>query len=68
MILAADASGERERSTLEATLLSPVSRRALVVGKLAAAFSIWVAAWLIVIPYIWFLGRGVDMSVWEAIA
>jgi ABC-2 type transport system permease protein len=68
MILAADAiSGERERSTLEATLLSPVSRRALVVGKLAAAFSIWVAAWLIVIPYIWFLGRGVDI-VWEAIA
>src|SRR5437867_12420186 len=56
---AADAvSGERERGTLESLLLSPASRLSLVVGKGIAALSIWVVAFLVTVPYIWFLGRG----------
>jgi len=59
---AADAiSGERERGTLESLLLSPASRLSLVVGKGIAAVSIWVAAFLVAIPYISFLGRGVGV-------
>jgi ABC-2 type transport system permease protein len=60
---AADAvSGERERGTLESLLLSPAPRRALVVGKALAALSLWVAAWALSIPYLWYLGRGVGVG------
>lgn len=60
LLTAADAiSGERERGTLESLLVTPLPRRKLVAGKLAAALSLWLAAWIISIPYIWFLGREV---------
>jgi ABC-2 type transport system permease protein len=60
LVSAADAiSGERERGTLEALLLTPVSRRAIVAGKLAAALSLWLACWTVSLPYLWVLGRGV---------
>ncbi len=60
VIVAADAiSGERERGTLESLLLTPVPRRQLVVGKLLAALSLWLVAFAITIPYVWFLGHGV---------
>jgi ABC-2 type transport system permease protein len=59
---AADAiSGERERGTLESLLLSPVPRLGIVIGKGLAALSIWVVAFLVLIPYVWFLGRGVGV-------
>jgi len=59
---AADAvSGERERGTLETLLLAPASRRALVVGKGLAALSIWLAAFVLTIPYVWFIGRGIGL-------
>jgi ABC-2 type transport system permease protein len=62
LLAAADAiSGERERSTLESLLLAPVSRLGLTSGKLVAALSLWLAAFMITIPYVWFLGRGVDL-------
>jgi ABC-2 type transport system permease protein len=62
LLAAADAiSGERERSTLESLLLAPVSRLDLTFGKLAAALSLWLAAFVVTIPYVWFLGRGVDL-------
>lgn len=62
LLAGADAvSGERERGTLESLLLTPVSRLALVGGKLAAAASLWLAAFLISIPYLWFLARGVNL-------
>jgi ABC-2 type transport system permease protein len=62
LLAAADAiSGERERSTLESLLLAPVSRLGLTGGKLIAALSLWLAAFMITIPYVWFLGRGVDL-------
>ncbi len=54
-------SGERERGTLETLLLTPVPRRALVVGKAAAALSLWLAAYLLTIGYVWYLGRGVGV-------
>jgi ABC-2 type transport system permease protein len=62
LLAAADAvSGERERGTLENLLLTPVSRRGIGVGKLLAALSLWLAAFVVTIPYLWFLGRGVDV-------
>ena len=62
LLAAADAiSGERERGTLESVLLTPVSRREIVIGKLLAALTLWFAAFAITVPYIWFLGRGVDI-------
>ena len=62
LLAAADAvSGERERGTLENLLLTPVSRRGLGVGKLLAALSLWFAALLVAVPYLWYLGRGVGI-------
>jgi ABC-2 type transport system permease protein len=64
LLVAADAiSGERERGTLETMLLTPVSRRQLASGKLLAALSLWFAAFVITVPYVWFLGKGVGIVV-----
>ena len=60
LLVAADAiSGERERGTLESLLLTPAPRRHLVSGKLLAALSLWFAALIVAVPYVWFLGRDV---------
>ena len=60
LLAAADAiSGERERGTLESLLLTPVPRRHLVTGKLLASLSLWFAAIVVAVPYLWFLGRDV---------
>jgi ABC-2 type transport system permease protein len=62
LLTAADAiSGERERGTLESLLLAPVQRVDLVAGKGLAVLTLWGAGFLIAIPYIWFLGRGVGV-------
>jgi ABC-2 type transport system permease protein len=62
LLVAADAvSGERERGTLETLLLTPTSRRELASGKLLAALSLWFAAFVITVPYVWFLGHGVGI-------
>jgi ABC-2 type transport system permease protein len=62
LLAGADAvSGERERGSLESLLLSPVSRLQLTAGKLLAASSLWVSAFVLTIPYVWFLGRGVGI-------
>lgn len=59
LVVSADAiSGERERDTLEALLLTPVSRRDLVVGKMIAASSMWAAAVLVAIPYVMSMAQG----------
>lgn len=50
--------GERERATLEALLLTPASRRQLVLGKLLAAVSPWPVALAISIPYWAVLSKG----------
>lgn len=60
LVVSADAiSGERERGTFEALLLTPVSRRGIVAGKLVAATTLWLACLVVALPYLWVLGRGV---------
>jgi ABC-2 type transport system permease protein len=62
LLAAADAfSGERERGTLESLLLAPVSRRSFALGKGIAALTLWFAAFVISVPYLWYLGRGVGV-------
>ncbi len=59
LIIGADSiSGERERSTLEGLLLTPVSRRQIVAGKFLAAVSPWPVALAIAIPYWAVLSKG----------
>jgi ABC-2 type transport system permease protein len=59
LITSADAiAGERERGTLEHLLLTPVKRRDLIAGKLLAAFTVWLAALAIAVPYVLVLARG----------
>jgi ABC-2 type transport system permease protein len=62
MIIGADAiSGERERGTLEVLLLTPASRRQIVLGKLLAALTPWPAAYLISIPTLIVVAQGNDV-------
>lgn len=62
LVVSADAvSGERERRTLESLLLTPVSRRGILTGKLIAALSLWLATFLVSIPYLVVLGAGVAL-------
>ena len=51
-------SGERERDTLEALLLTPTSRLQIIVGKFLAALSPWPAALLLSIPYLAYMAQG----------
>lgn len=68
MVISADAiSGERERGTLEALLLAPISGRDLVVGKLVAATTMWVAALVVATPYVIVMADGPGL-VFDAIA
>jgi ABC-2 type transport system permease protein len=67
LVISADAiSGERERGTLESLLLTPVSRRSIVLGKAVAGLSLWFAAFIVTVPYVWVLGHGVSL-VWRAL-
>lgn len=60
VLTAADAvSGERERGTLEALLLTPTSRRWIVAANGVATMSLWLAAFLLAMPYLWWIGRDV---------
>ena len=62
LLAAADTiSGERERGTLESLLLTPAPRLEITAGKLLGSLSLWVAAFLVTVPYVWFLGRGVGL-------
>jgi ABC-type transport system involved in cytochrome c biogenesis permease component len=59
LVVGADSlSGDRERATLESLLLTPTSRRQIVVGKFLAAISVWPVAFLITIPYMRVLSQG----------
>ena len=59
LILGADSvSGERERATLEALLLTPASRRQIIAGKFLAALSPWPVALLLSVPYMFVFARG----------
>ena len=59
LIIGADSiSGERERDTLEALLLTPTSRRQIILGKFLVALSPWPAALILSIPYMAVLSQG----------
>jgi ABC-2 type transport system permease protein len=62
LVVSADGiSGERERGTLETLLVTPVSRRSIIAGKLTGALSLWFGTFLVSIPYVWVLARGVGI-------
>jgi ABC-2 type transport system permease protein len=59
LIISADSiSGERERGTFEALLLTPASRRQIIFAKFLAGFSPWPIALLIAIPFLKVLSQG----------
>ena len=59
LIIGADSiSGERERSTFEGLLLTPASRRQIILGKFLAAISPGPIAFVITIPYLALLSQG----------
>ena len=59
LIIGADSvAGERERATLEGLLLTPTSRRQLLVGKFLSALSPWPVALAVAIPYWVVLSKG----------
>ena len=59
LIIGADSiSGERERATLEGLLLTPTSRRQIILGKFLAAMSVWPAALVITVPFFSVLSQG----------
>lgn len=64
LIVGADSiSGERERATLEALLLTPTSRRQIVLGKFLGALTVWPAMLLITIPFMYVLSQGDEVFV-----
>ena len=59
MIVGADSiSGERERGTLEALLLTPAHRIQFVLGKFLAALSPWPVVLLVSVPFLHVLAQG----------
>lgn len=59
LVVSADAiAGERERDTLEALLVTAVPRRNLVIGKLLAASTMWMAAIILALPYVFVMANG----------
>lgn len=58
-ILAGDSvAGERERSTLESVLLSPIGRGSVVAGKVGAVLAGWLLIFAVSAPYILVVGAG----------
>ena len=49
-------AGERDRETLEALLISPVSGEDLALGKLTALMVSWLLLFILAIPYLWAVG------------
>ena len=59
LIIGADSlSGERDRATLESLLLTPISRRQIIVAKLLAGLSTWPIAFIVAVPYLYVLAQG----------
>jgi ABC-2 type transport system permease protein len=57
VVAGADAiGGERERGTLVPLLVAPLSRRSLLLGKLAGLGITWATAYALSLPYLWAVG------------
>ena len=62
LVLSADSfSGERDRSTMENLLLTPVPRRHMAIGKFLGALSLWVGVLLVSIPYMALPAQGTGL-------
>jgi ABC-2 type transport system permease protein len=62
-ILASDSvAGERERTTLESLLLTPIGRGPLMLGKIGAILASWLLVFVISTPYILVVGSGAGLS------
>lgn len=51
-------SNEKEQSTLEALLLTPIEKGQLAWSKMIAVLSVWIATLILAIPYLLVLSRG----------
>lgn len=49
-------AGERERHSLVALLLTPVSRNAILIGKLGGTAIAWMVMYALALPYLWAVG------------
>ncbi len=49
-------AGERERGSLVPLLLTPVSRNAILAGKLGGVAIAWAVMYLLALPYLWAVG------------
>jgi ABC-type transport system involved in multi-copper enzyme maturation permease subunit len=59
LIIGSDSiSGERERATFEGLLLTPASRRQIVLGKFLASLSAWPVSLCISVPFMFLLSQG----------
>ena len=59
LIIGSDSiSGERDRATLEGLLLTPASRRQIILGKFLASLSAWPIALCISVPFMFLLSQG----------
>jgi ABC-type transport system involved in multi-copper enzyme maturation permease subunit len=59
LIIGSDSiSGERDRATLEGLLLTPASRRQIILGKFLASLSAWPVALCISVPFMFLLSQG----------
>ena len=59
LIIGSDSiSGERDRATLEGLLLTPASRRQIILGKFLASLSAWPVALCISVPFFFLLSQG----------
>lgn len=64
IISAESITGERERATLEALLLTPGSRQQIVAGKFLSALTPWPVTLFLSIPYLAVLSRGDPVLGW----
>jgi ABC-2 type transport system permease protein len=56
-------SNEREQSTLESLLLTPVTNKDIILAKIFAILAIWVMIYLVSVPYLIVLGYGTQLVV-----
>jgi ABC-2 type transport system permease protein len=62
LIISADSfSGERDRSTLENLLLTPVPRSHMAFGKFVGAMSLWAGVLLVSVPYLALPAQGTGL-------
>ncbi|NIK76797.1 ABC-2 type transport system permease protein [Paenibacillus castaneae] len=54
-------AGEKEKGTLESLLLTPLTKRKIIIGKLIAILVFWLTVTLISLPYFIVLSNGTSM-------